>query len=130
MANKKVKGYISLGGSFATSKCQNYNTSNEPFSIIDENEAKPKVLRVKEKEFYTELEALANTLGRLKKNEMDKATFILELYADVWSTAKKYYIYLAKHNSTDARFISAYVDVLNNVPVKKTKFHHIYPLGF
>jgi hypothetical protein len=48
MANKKVKGYISLGGSFSTAKCMNYNTSNEPFSVIDENEAKPKILKVKE----------------------------------------------------------------------------------
>ena len=130
MANKKVKGYISLGGSFATAKCQNYNTSNEQFSVIDENEAKPNVLRVKEKEFYSELEALALTLGRLNKNELDKARFVLELYEDIWTTAKKYYIYLAKHNSTDTRFIDAYIAVLNNVPVKKTKFHWLYPLGF
>lgn len=128
--NKKVKGYISLGGSFATPKCQNYNTSNEPFSVIDENESVPKVLRVKEKEFYSELEALALTLGRLNKNELDKARFVLELYEDVWSVAKKYNIHLAKHNSTDIRFMAAYVDVLNNVPVKKTKFHYVYPLGF
>jgi hypothetical protein len=130
MANKKVKGYISLGGSFSTAKCMNYNTSNEPFSVIDENEAKPKILKVKEKEFYTELEALANTLGRLKKNELEKAKFVLELYEDIWTTAKKYYIYLAKNNATDARFLDAYISVLNNVPVKKTKFHYVYPLGF
>ena len=130
MANKKVKGYVSLGGSFATAKCANFNTANEPFSVIDSNEAKPRVLRVKETEFYTELEALATTLGRLKKSELEKAKFVLELYADVWSIAKKYNIYLAKHNAIDNVFLAIYVDILNNVPVKKTKFHWIYPLGF
>ena len=130
MANKKVKGYVSLGGSFATAKCMNYNSHNEPFSIISEFEAKPRVYTVKEKEFYNELRALSTTLARLKKNELEKAKFVLELYADVWSIAKKYNIYLAKHNAIDNVFLAIYVDILNNVPVKKTKFHWIYPLGF
>ena len=54
MANKKVKGYISVGGSFATSKCVNYNSHNEPFSVISEFEPVMKNFRIKEKEFYKE----------------------------------------------------------------------------
>ena len=128
MANKKVKGYISLGGSFAISKCANYNTHNEPFSFINENEPVMKTYAIKEKEFYKELKALEETIKRVKT--IEQATFALELYADTWLNAKKYNTFLAKNNAFDREFIKSFTNILDTMPVKKTKYSNIYPLGF
>jgi len=129
----KRKGFTN--GSFATARCFNSQIAmvSIPADLFLDKDIKLVIL--KEKEFYSELQGLVSSLKVLDKNfklvkeKIVKAELIFEIYNEVWKKAGEYDAYLMLHHLVDAQFSKLYLEIFKLVPcIGNDK--KIYPKGF